>query len=78
VDAAIAKMLEDLLKSGGTQVKTGLDYFLEELSVMAVAGTLQHGRHYVYQSGRLALHFGACHAHLRPSWPRSESRPSFY
>lgn len=62
VDAAITKMLEDLLESGGTSVKTGLDYFLEELSVMAVAGSLQHGRHYVYQSGRLALHFGACHA----------------
>lgn len=62
VDAAITKMLEDLLESGGTQVKTGLDYFIEELSVMAVAGTLQYGRHYVYQSGRLALHFGACHA----------------
>ena len=61
-DAAVAKLLEDLLESGGTSVKTGLDYFLEELSVMAVAGTLQHGRHYVYQDGRLALHFASCHA----------------
>ena len=61
-DAAVTKLLEDLLESGGTSVKTGLDYFLEELSVMAVAGTLQHGRHYVYQDGRLALHFASCHA----------------
>ncbi len=61
-DVAVAKLLEDLLESGGTSVKTGLDYFLEELSVMAVAGTLQHGRHYVYQDGRLALHFASCHA----------------
>jgi len=43
-DVAVAKLLEDLLESGGTSVKTGLDYFLEELSVMAVAGTLQHQR----------------------------------
>ncbi|MBK8009829.1 MAG: toprim domain-containing protein [Deltaproteobacteria bacterium] len=62
LDVAVDKLLEDLLESGGISVKTGLDYFLEELSVMAVAGTLQHGRHYVYDDGRLALHFGACHA----------------
>ena len=61
-EAAIRGMLDDLLEGGGTAVKTGLDYFLEELSVMAVAGSVQHGRHYVYKDGSLALHFPACHA----------------
>lgn len=36
--------------------------FLEELSIMAVNGTIQHGRHYVYRDGMLALHFPSCHA----------------
>ncbi len=62
VDVAVNALLEDLLESGGTAVKTGLDYFLEELSVMAVAGTIQHGRHYVYKDGELAIHFPSCHA----------------
>ena len=62
VDRAVEGLLEDLLESGGTAVKTGLDYFIEELSVMAVAGTLKHGRHYVYKDGLLALHFPSCHA----------------
>jgi len=63
VEAAVRGVLDDLLEGGGTAVKSGLDYFLEELSVMAVAGSLQHGRHYVYRdSGVLALHFPACHA----------------
>ena len=62
VDRAVDALLEDLLESGGTAVKTGLDYFIEELSVMAVAGTLRHGRHYVYKDTNLALHFPSCHA----------------
>ncbi len=62
VDRAVTALLDDLLESGGTAVKTGLDYFLEELSVMAVAGTLKHGRHYVYRETMLALHFPSCHA----------------
>ncbi|MBN2717047.1 MAG: DNA primase [Deltaproteobacteria bacterium] len=62
VDRAVDGLLEDLLESGGTAVKTGLDYFIEELSVMAVAGTLKHGRHYIYKDGLLALHFPSCHA----------------
>jgi hypothetical protein len=62
VDVAVNALLEDLLEGGGTAVKTGLDYFLEELSVMAVAGTIQHGRHYVYKDGELAIHFPSCHA----------------
>ncbi len=59
---AIVTLLEDLLEGGGTSVKTGLDYFLEELSLMAVSGTIQHGRHYAYRDGLLALHFPSCHA----------------
>ena len=42
-------LLDDLLESGGTAVKTSLDYFLEELSIMAIAGTIQHKRHYIYK-----------------------------
>lgn len=61
VEAAVASVLEDTL-DGGTQVKTGFDYFLEELSVMAIDGSLEHGKHYVYQDGLLALHFPVCHA----------------
>jgi len=62
VEAAVRGMLDDLLEGGGTSVKRGLDYFLEELSVMAVAGSLQCGRHYTYKNGALALHFPSCHA----------------
>lgn len=62
VDLAVDKMLKDILEGGGVSVKSALDYFLEELSVMAIAGTLQHGRHYIYDNGFLALSFGACHA----------------
>lgn len=61
VETAVAAVLEDTL-DGGTQVKTGFDYFIEELSVMAFTGALQHGKHYVYQDGLLALHFPVCHA----------------
>lgn len=43
-------------------MKTGLDFFLEELSVMAVNGAIEHRRHYVYQDNLLALHFASCHA----------------
>lgn len=59
---AMQTLLDDLLEGGGVAVKTGLDYFLEELSIMAVNGTIQHGRHYVYRDGMLALHFPSCHA----------------
>ena len=62
VQAAITAILGDLLEGGGTSVKTGLDLFLEELSVMAVQGAIQAGREYVYSEGRLALHFPSCHA----------------
>ena len=60
--SAIQTLLDDLLEGGGTAVKTGLDYFLEELSIMAVNRTIEHGRHYVYRDGLLALHFPSCHA----------------
>ena len=61
VETAVAAILDDTL-DGGSQVKTGFDYFLEELSVMAIAGALEHGKHYVYHDGLLALHFPVCHA----------------
>lgn len=54
--SAVQALLDDLLEGGGTAVKTGLDYFLEELSIMAVNGAIEHGRHYVYREGMLALH----------------------
>ena len=60
--STIKSLLDDLLDSGGTAVKTSLDYFLEELSVMAITDTLQHGRHYTYKKDLLALHFPSCHA----------------
>jgi hypothetical protein len=59
---AVNVLLDDLFEGGGTSVKTGLDYFMEELSVMAVNGAIEHGRHYVYREGLLALHFPSCHA----------------
>ena len=62
IEGAVAAVLDDLLEGGGSSVKTGLDYFLEELSVMAVNGSIRHGKQYVYQDGRLALHFPSCHA----------------
>ena len=60
--AAVQAILDDLLEDGGTTVKTGLDFFMEELSIMTVNGTIKHGRHYVYRDGMLALHFPSCHA----------------
>ena len=62
VGAAIEAILGDLLEGSGTNVKTSLDLFLEELSVLAVSGAIQHRREYVYSEGRLALHFPSCHA----------------
>lgn len=55
-------VLADLLETGGRTVKTGLDRFIEELHVLAVQGKVQHGREYVLEGGRLALHFPSCHA----------------
>ncbi len=62
VGAAIRAICADLLESDGTAVKTGLDLFLEELSVLAARGIIVHGREYVHSDGRLALHFPSCHA----------------
>jgi len=62
VERAVAAVLEDLLESGGCAVKSGLDYFLETLSSLAVSGALQHGRQYYYAGGHLALHIPSCHA----------------
>lgn len=62
LDAAIAAMLDDLLEGGGDGVKSGLDYFLEELSILAIAGSIRNGQHYVYKDDLLAIHFPACHA----------------
>ena len=62
IEAAFEAVLADLLEGGGTSVKTGLDYFIEELSVMAVSGEIRHGRHYAYHGSLLALHFGSCQA----------------
>jgi len=53
---------KDLLDSGGTAVKTGLDYFLEILSSLAISGAIQHGRQYYYTDDYLALHIPSCHA----------------
>lgn len=61
-DVAVNAMLADLLEAGGRSVKSGLDRFLEELHVLAVQGKVQHGREYVLDAGRLALHFPSCHA----------------
>ena len=62
VAAFVAAQCDDLLESGGRTVKTGLDYFLEILSSLAVSGSIDHGRQYTYSGGRLALHIASCHA----------------
>lgn len=62
LEVAIEGQLADLLECGGRAVKTGLDYFIEELAVMAVDGRIQHGQHYVFASGRLCLYFPGCHS----------------
>ena len=43
-------------------VKTGLDYFIEILSSLAISGGIEHNRQYTYSSGQLALHIASCHA----------------
>ena len=62
VGALVAAQCDDLLESGGHTVKTGLDYFLEILSSLAVSGAIQDGRQYTYAGGHLALHLASCHA----------------
>lgn len=62
VAAFVAAQCDDLLESGGRTVKTGLDYFLEILSSLAVSGGIQDGRQYTYSGGHLALHVASCHA----------------
>ena len=62
-ESMIKSLLDDLLESGGAAVKSSLDYFLEELSVMAITGTIQYKRHYIYnKDDLLAIHFPSCHA----------------
>ena len=61
-EPTINNLLEDLLESGGTAVKSSLDYFLEELSIMAINDTLKRGCHYTYKEDLLVLHFPSCHA----------------
>jgi hypothetical protein len=60
--SAVNAVLEDLLEGGGVAVKTGLDRFLEELSVMAINDTIELGREYSYHEHLLAIHFPSCHA----------------
>jgi hypothetical protein len=62
IEAFVKAEVEDLLDSGGCAVKTGLDYFMETLSSLAVSGVIQHGRQYYYAGGSLALHIPSCHA----------------
>jgi hypothetical protein len=62
LDRFVAAQCKDLLESGGTAVKTGLDYFLETLSSLAISGKLECGRQYYYSGGFLALHVPSCHA----------------
>jgi hypothetical protein len=62
VDAFVNAQCNDLLDGGGNTVKSGLDYFLEILSSLAVSGAIQYERQYTYTGGNLALHIGSCHA----------------
>jgi len=62
VSALITSQRDDLLESGGSAVKTGLDLFLEILSTLAVTGSIECNRQYTYSSGHLALHVASCHA----------------
>ena len=59
---AVSAVMDDLLEGGGRAVKTGLDRFLEELSVMAISGEIESGRQFSLDGDRLALHFDSCHA----------------
>lgn len=63
-DLALAcnAILADLYE-GAVTVKSPLDLFLEELSVMAVVGRLTRGREWCWTAdGDLAIHFGGAHS----------------
>lgn len=62
VEAFVNAQCNDLLDGGGNTVKSGLDYFLEILSSLAVSGQIQYERQYTYTGGQLALHIGSCHS----------------
>jgi len=62
VDKAVNGILDDLLEAGGNSVKSALDRFIEELYVMAVKGSIVHGREYTINGNHLNIHLGACHA----------------
>ncbi len=62
VERFVNAQCTDLLEGGGHKVKSGLDYFVEILSSLAVSGAIQYERQYTYTGGQLALHLGSCHA----------------
>ena len=68
VATAVNAVLRDVLETEHG-VKTALDHFLEQLSVMAISGELRHRVHYVFDGGRLAIHletaYDAFRAHCK-------------
>lgn len=64
IQDAVAVMLDDLLE-GESGVKSGLDQFMETLSVLARTKQIKEGVHYAYRDtapDKLYIHFRSCHA----------------
>ncbi len=64
VHQAVTHMLDDLLE-GESGVKSGLDQFIEMLSVLARTGQIKEGIHYAYRDtapDKLYIHFRSCHS----------------
>lgn len=62
--AAVNAVLKDVLDTAHG-VKSALDHFVEMLGVMAVQGFLKHRMHYVFDSGRLAIHLESAYDAFR-------------
>jgi len=68
IEAAFDGVLEDLL-DGGRGVKSGLDFFLEKLALLAAQEKIRRGTEYVVtDEGVLALHLQLCHDVYSENW----------
>ena len=66
--AVIDAVLDDLLE-GDRGVKSGLDFFIEKLSVLASQGKIRRGIEYVFtDDGLLALRLQECHNAYSTNW----------
>jgi hypothetical protein len=67
---AVESVLEDILSEG--VVKSGLDYFLEKLSRLALRGIIEMGKEYPVDGGELYVDLEPCLDEVNRTWRSSD------